>query len=538
MNQQNFDKLVREKLAALEVEQAANSWELFTQKRTAIEATSAAATDVFDQAIKDKIGDFSALAAADSWDLFEQKLGETASTPIVDASELDNTVYNKLYNYQVPYEAETWSILLAKMRARTWQKVEIIVYKTAELALLFLFFLFGQQFFTTPELQSLPIAKDKIATVTTNNNLPSNSSSETTTKTRITRSTDTDVSSTSTLANEKVDKHISNRNSIIKKTNDASLSVITNTNSTEIIPVQKEEEEKIERRINVKELTRLNTPVAVVKYDGVRSLWVEEELNALPTVLHEVKTGSSDELAPVLLLAPEKKRTVRFGMFGAGSIDYGCTPQDRLFTEIAAYDRYSPGYGGGFSLSKQFLNNRWEVETGLLYVSKRYSQQVVVNFFGGSLRNGYEIDPTPSYIEMNIINIPVNIRYNLINSNKWKMYGLGGASLQLILQANYDRNIEDILRFSAAPPEGIENSPNNTAKRFNNGFFADSNFKSNRYYSYNIGLGLERFVSPRWSLFAQPTYQHTIKAFNSEGIGPNRDRINTMLIMLGAKVGL
>lgn len=551
MNQQFFDKLVRDKLAALEVEQDANSWDMFTQKLDDSEevTSTVVSVDVFDQIFQEKIGDISITDVNSSWDAFEQKLtGEEAGIPDVNETVLDEVVYNKLHNYQVPYDAATWKILLTRLRAETWQKIEISVYKLAELALVLLLFLFGQQFISEPKLESLPIStlsKNAIAQYE-DSQVQDDYLVETTTIDEV-----DEVALSNTLQSE-----VKESSPAQKKTGHASTTLLEESTNQLLKPkdeqlsiatsdmsdAQKEESARVDNNedlsLNSQQLERL-TPVKEIIGNN-RS---EERLSALETEISEVEQEEEQELVDVNLLKPVKKNAWRVGMFGASMIDHITTPRDHVF-KIDGYDRYSLGYGGGFSIGKQLLNNKWEIESGLMYIAKRYPQQVVLHIFNGNVKDGYGVTWV-SDIEMNIVNIPLNIRYNIIDNNKWKVYGLGGASLQLILQANYDSD-EESLRFSAAPPSGESKSTRATEseselyqrKRFNNGFLVDGNFKENRYFNYNIGIGLERFVSPRWSVFAQPTYQHTIKAFNNDGIGPNRDRINTMLILLGAKVGL
>ena len=53
----------------------------------------------------------------------------------------------------------------------------------------------------------------------------------------------------------------------------------------------------------------------------------------------------------------------------------------------------------------------------------------------------------------------------------------------------------------------------------------------------DFGVGLERYMSPHWSMFVQPTYRHALPLFN-EGLGPYQDRIHNFGIGMGLKVRL
>ena len=73
------------------------------------------------------------------------------------------------------------------------------------------------------------------------------------------------------------------------------------------------------------------------------------------------------------------------------------------------------------------------------------------------------------------------------------------------------------------------------SERIENGWMEGGTFRENSFMTGNIGFGFERFVTGRWSFFAQPTYQHTIYSFN-KGFGPTNDRMNTLSIYTGIRI--
>ena len=85
---------------------------------------------------------------------------------------------------------------------------------------------------------------------------------------------------------------------------------------------------------------------------------------------------------------------------------------------------------------------------------------------------------------------------------------------------------------SPRPSSSNTRSPNIPETSKYDGLFEGGNLVDNRFYTANIGLGLERYLTPRWSVFVQPVYQYQ---FIKDGIGPNNDRFHTMSIQLGAK---
>ncbi|MEL7021266.1 MAG: hypothetical protein AAGK47_06655 [Bacteroidota bacterium] len=536
MNQQNFDNWVRDKLTGLSVSQDADSWDSFTKKweTEADDANNGSSVTAFDRLIQDRISQLATPVTSEVWSLFEQKRATEADTPHLEEHVMDEIVYRKLRDYSIADDAGQWEKLVAKWRQQQWQSAKVIVYKSMELLIVLLLVIGGQYMLfppmhgdDVPTVQQLnpPIATvlDSVTTAAKDSNASSAK------KTASKQQSAIGIAPLTVLQNK------AERLELVETPAPAILSNVSTAMVEFADQKQAPPTDDLRSRYN---LSPLKTPLRPLQYRQTHLPSSTEPVEPLEN-RYTAAIASSQALAPVALLHPEKKRATRFGIIGLGAIDRIFTPIDHLFL-IGAYDRYSPGYGGGFSIGRAFFNQRWEIETAMLYVSKRYSQQVVVSVVGGSLRNGYNVAPTPSYIEMNIVQIPLHIRYNIINTNKWNVYGLGGFSLQLILQANYDRaDLGASAQFAPISLDGnIQQPIIHPSKKFNNGFLADKKFSDNRYYNYNIGLGLERFVSPRWSIFAQPTYQHTINVFNPEGIGPNEDRINTMMLLLGAKVGL
>jgi hypothetical protein len=72
-------------------------------------------------------------------------------------------------------------------------------------------------------------------------------------------------------------------------------------------------------------------------------------------------------------------------------------------------------------------------------------------------------------------------------------------------------------------------------KNFPDGLFDGGNIHDNFYLTANLGLGMERFVSPRWSVFLQPNYQHHLL---TDGIGVNGEKLYNFSFYVGTKVNL
>jgi hypothetical protein len=218
-----------------------------------------------------------------------------------------------------------------------------------------------------------------------------------------------------------------------------------------------------------------------------------------------------------------RKGAIYVAMFGGPEYNRIMTP-DIPEIRIEKFERYALGYSGGVAVSTEL--GRWEIGTGLIYSPKQYSPPSVT-LLGGSVEAGFTGE-TFREVALNIINVPLTTRYNFYHHNRTRMYVTGGLSLQFASQTTYTISSPDTY---PRVPEPRTSQFDNTGK----GFLEGGSFRENAYLTGNLGLGVERFVTERWSVFFQPTYQHNIGQF-SKGFGPTRDRIGTMSTWIGVRV--
>lgn len=247
----------------------------------------------------------------------------------------------------------------------------------------------------------------------------------------------------------------------------------------------------------------------------------------------EITPGDLPQIRPL-----DKKRFVRVGMVGSSDINRIITPPTTITqeTEKVSFDRYAPGYGGGITLG--FETKRWEVETGLIYAAKQYTPLQIL-YVEGSVKSGF-FGASLENFELNTINVPLHFRYNYFVRDKWRLYALTGASWHVVTQANYYINFRPDALLLQAPAPHDSNPGRSTGleeKNLVRGWLEGGSFMQNSYFSINGGLGIERYMSTRWSIFAQPTYQHSLLYFGS-GLGPYKDRMHTMSVLIGLKVRL
>lgn len=231
---------------------------------------------------------------------------------------------------------------------------------------------------------------------------------------------------------------------------------------------------------------------------------------------------------------------VSLSMMGSSDINRIMTP---VFMEnddiIPSSDRLALGYSGGFSIGVG--RQRFTLESGLIYTAKQYRARPVI-YVTGSTADGFHGEGLTD-IEMNMISIPVQVRYDVISRQRWNVYGLVGSALMVSLENNFAiADQEAFISSQFNPPPGASHGPVTKSTGLQNrnlagGVLQGGAFRDNSYATINMGIGIERKFLEGWSLFVQPSYQHSVLYF-SRGLGPELDRIHTFSIFSGIKIRL
>ena len=517
----------------------------------------------FDRLIKQKLENIQPDVEQDSWALFEQQLDASeAGRPIREDQAFDEFVFSKLHQMEADYQPGNWKLMAARLDEEFSFAGKLIRYKAMELSLLLLFFFTVFQFLPVYQSKKAPAPAPAIKTTPAKQDNIINAPGETTPTYDASLQKDNRPQalleeaspSPSDLVNSPQENE-SSQNTIaqsgesitsLPQTSAASISTSGKNNTSLFHPAERLVAAPlpiIEARIN------RNTEDPLLLH-LIQSL--KENTNALATNQSPLALASFSPLASTLFqpleyqrtlgisgddLKPLKKVHLRFGTAGAVNYDRIITPPTQVDQDSSiSDDRYALGYGGGFTLGFEW--RRWEIETGMIYMAKKY-QPLPIVYFSGNFAQGYYGEGFKS-IELNIINIPLHFRYNFLLKNRWRLYALGGGSMQFVSQANYYKADQSSFNFPAplAPPvEGPRSNPIED-KKVEDGILEGGSLWDNSYLSAHLGMGVERYMSERWSVFAQPTYQHSLYYFNKEGLGPYTDRIHSMSILMGIKIKL
>ena len=470
----------------------------------------------FDQIIRDKMQGFEPSFVPESWDFLEQKMNaqeaqEAEAIPENDV--IDQVSYEKLHNYYQPYDKTHWEIMAGKLEREFYFIQELFRVKTMEVSLMLLLLLFlgrlipgdnfkvpainlddkmivqSEQHFTTGQDNQLIQATDHIAVATHDEQSIQES------KPVI----------TSLQGKSPVSQRLTPVNSVLF------------VEQLPANPVQS----KIAESATLPALVQTTTSLPIDM--------LEEQAIAM---LESPTPETGLEFQPY----PSNDIIVRIGMFGAPNVDHIVNePLIIGGEEIPSLNRYALGYSGGISLGIGV--NRFEVETGLVYTSKRYNP-IEVQFVAGTVEKGFR-NETFKFFEFNTVSVPVSLRYNIIDNPKWRIYAIAGGTAHFNAQTFYHvgpPELSDDNRDETTSTFGGRNSALEELERhLDAGIFQEGQLRANTYLSVNGGLGLERSVGDRWSFFTQSSYQHTFM-YDGGGLGPFKDVIHSFSVATGMKV--
>lgn len=507
----------------------------------------------FDEIIKKKLEDLQPEGNPAHWSLLEEQLdAEAVGRPEPEDHAVDATLFQKLHKLEVPYQPSHWSLMVERIGLEFQLRGQIIRYKLLELALMLLLI------FTFYNVLPDPAAKNYAAPGPQATLTPDSQETLSTEKREnaSTQNSQTiDYLNIAGSANSTAGIHPSitkTKQSTSAGTSDGTapssdlLTNISDENPTEEVPVlfnapnlDSPERSKLSiALLPVRDPLLLNISQAV----GFPKAEIAPAITAAPFQSPVVETlpldiSYSADIGLPAVQATTSSRGVRLGMYGSTDFNLVHTASNEE-GDFEGFSRRGYGYGGGLSIG--FEMGRWELETGFMYSAKQYAPWILQ--VQGDFKEGYTGVGLKN-TELNLISLPLNLRYNVFRHRAWQFYALAGANIHVSFQSNYyTDDAADLYNKSLPPPSLAPGTNNDQPSKFDPenlsaGWFEGGTFRENFYLTGSIGVGVERYLSNRWSIFAQPTYYQSISYFR-QGIGPNRDRIDSYSLLLGVKVKL
>lgn len=548
--EKHLEEQVRQALEKLQARLDDRAWEAFEQR---LERDASSGETAFDDAISGKLNRLEVPLAAGEWSRMEKMIeADETAEQIENEAVVDNVIYEKLERFEVPFQPHHWQMMAHRLEDEFFVRYHLIRCKVAELGLMLLLLLTFVRF--TPVIESKIQGNDS-----TNWPVPPS------------------------LAPKPAEQSAPGRPTIVAEAELKPQNLVTpgkqisSKNSAETRP-------KVASPV---------TPIAVGGSVLTADLGLQLQsatLSNLPTLglsnlkamgastsLFETITGSrlqnntlrtpgigDDRLNNSNLLASlgpqpihskyawevpqlpqqifEKERQLRFGIFTSTDIAYVLTPPNKfsVFDTLISTGHdttLASGYGGGITMS--WKKGKWEFQTGGIYSFKRYIPNTPVIFFETV---NYIIREEFNGVQLDILQVPLNASYHLKNEGKWRIYTQFGASGHFITSSVYEiasSRVPSPRNLIVMPPvtDGLPDDDESITeeKDFPQGLFDGGTLFNNFYLTANLGFGMERFVTSRWSVFFQPNYQHHIL---TDGIGVNGEKLYNFSFNIGTKVSL
>ncbi len=236
--------------------------------------------------------------------------------------------------------------------------------------------------------------------------------------------------------------------------------------------------------------------------------------------------------APSIIKAnTDKKAKWRLSTFGTVALDWITTSfvdKDRVL------NRQEQGVANyGVNALVGYKRGKVELETGVMFNQKKYSIANVEVITGTVVSRSNAIGfEKPQDLRLSIISIPLNVNVHLKETRRLNVYAHGGVATNAIVDALDRREIikpTDLTSNfgSPPPPSEIETAA------YSKGLINGGETKENVFFTAQFGVGVEYKLTPKTSLFLQPTASFMLG--KERGIGSLHDRIKTYSIQGGAK---
>jgi len=159
------------------------------------------------------------------------------------------------------------------------------------------------------------------------------------------------------------------------------------------------------------------------------------------------------------------------------------------------------------------LSNRLSLATGLLRASKRYVARRDDYDWGAYAGRVYQRDFTEVDGSCTVLDVPVNLRYDLLAGPKCRVFGSAGLSSFFMLRERYAYSYTE----------------NNTPQLWER---TAVNENRHLFRIVNVSVGYEHQLSSHWSLQAEPYAKLPLS-----GIGAGKVRLSSGGVFLGIRYG-
>ena len=448
-----------------------------------------------DQFLKDKLESLETKVPKDAWKNFSEKWNDALLDDQTDAEKMfDQNIHEKLNQFIFPTnERHAWGHFHSYYSHIKRNENKIIWFKAMEVTMAVLLF------FTCLHVGVI-------------RQVPTSQSINLENRTKVS----VDKSSSATTEIKVVENNIQNK--LNDNQLDRILSKVSDNQSYE-------EVNKLLPKKGLLEVEPIQSSSPIILKMSPVSLESFPEVNQIPTLTsRHIPIGTRKIYINNILDFGKWHLTFLTGLDG----DNVFTPAYPRF-KVPETIRNSSGFHLGFLLSEGA--KRLETGFGFIFAHKEYNAPAVT-FIQGSLRDGYTTEQLKK-IQLNLLQIPVFTRFNIVHKENWRLYASLGATAQVTLSANYFIVHPGFFPSSVA----LTGKTNSVYQNLEEGLMQGGTLIDNVYLSMDMGVGAEKMVSPRTSIFVQSSYQSFV-GHVSKGIGPYNDRISTVSFQSGVRINL
>ncbi|MEO7177169.1 MAG: hypothetical protein ABIV51_14600 [Saprospiraceae bacterium] len=502
----------------------------------------------FDKIIKDKLTGIQPKAEASSWDLLSDKLDQISESQ-QSYAVMEGRMKQKLHAVQPAYQASHWKILSDRLQSAEAFRRRLVLIKSMELALIVLLLISANNYFdysqpnqSAPSIaeNDNPIAnqseigqlssrtaaidissaqvllEDKSSKSTKRSllgNMSGNESNSARIKSSATEHRGSNSNSLRASSNIKSRNSTSNlrdrisgnaaelsTNDNIAKSSTGIDASLTESNSQVLVDENAESQTSTEGNIE----SRSASNVLSQNGDGLEL----QSVATLPIVdvkPLELPLRATDE--PQMFDEKHKKHpwTPTIGLICGFSNNEIQSPSGGLYSHTFDTQTWiSPELGLAYMLDNQI----WGLETGVFYSYIQYQ---------GIL---------PRYNSVHFLKVPINLRIIPLSKDGWNLYFTAGAAINIAAFAKYDKAI--IQELGTGPFTA-------KSKEYDTGLFQDGDYKTNTYYTYNVGLGFERCYNNNIRIFAHLSRSSSLF---DDRFSPSLNKIKATSFNIGMRLPL
>lgn len=494
--------------------------------------------DLFDDKIRESLERVSPNYSEGLWDSFERKL-EVFEESENYAHPIDKITKEKLANLNIPFNQQHQKLMFKLLDKQTPFNYKLYLAKISEAAVIIIAVLGITYLYNNDNINSVySLSEQKETNIASK--VPSVAIQTKESNKNDKAVVEIEIKNVDKSNFAQAQKNIPSQNNlIVQSDNQEETSTFTFVNNATIAQEQNDKLNNMENEIinSSQENTIANQVISNKITENNQPTTPVSALSAIAFApLQSIENKST--LVPITLGKMLNNRKFILGIQGSMDLNYVMTPYDIDFGR-EAYARYASGYGGGLTLG--LAKDKWEFGTGVQYTHVQYQPNAVVEIFEGNFIKGEYLAKTIENIELEVLSVPVSVRYTAAKKNRLSFFTNIGATLHTALITNFDRTLKvfDSNSSLVTNPSNLDLESASRSKfdqkTYHSGILEGGNLKHNTYVTADLGIGIEYALSHRLSLFAAPKYQHY---FNKNGLGPNNDRFNSLSLNFGARTTL